>query len=104
MRQSVASKFDFVISYSSSSNTELSGSKNRGREQRGAYMGKTIVAHHELLGAIDFPPTHGFSWPVNVYIGYAEMLRSSASVGDCIALSSGSSDCGKPYEGSNLIG
>ncbi len=65
-----------------------------------------IVANHELLGAIDplFPPTRGFSSPVNVYIGHTELIRTSASVGDCFALSSGSSGCGKTGEGSNLIG
>ncbi len=48
---------------------------------------EAIVANHELLGAIDplFPPTRGFSWPVSVYIGHTEIIRSSASVGDCFA-------------------
>ncbi len=65
-----------------------------------------IIAHHELLGAIDslFPPTCGFSWAVSVYMGHGEMLRSSDSVGDYLAFSSGSSSCDKPHEGSNLIG
>ncbi len=66
-----------------------------------------IVANHELLGAIDtlFPPTRGFSWPVSVYVGHTELIRSSASVGGCFALPSGSSGCGiKTGEGSNLIG
>ena len=65
-----------------------------------------IIANHELLGAIAplFPPTRGFSWPVNVYIGHTELIRSSAAVGDCFALPSGSSSCGKTGEGSNLIG
>ena len=65
-----------------------------------------IVANHELLGAIDplFPPTRGFSWPVNVYIGHTELIRSWASVSDCFALPLGTSGCDKTGEGSNLIG
>ncbi len=66
---------------------------------------RPIVANHELLGAIDphLPPTRGCSWPVNVYRGHTELIRSSASVSDCFALPLGSSACGKTGEGSNLI-